>query len=430
MGFSEDIFKAYFDARKNKRSKLDQIEFEINYEKNLFQLERDLIDWTYTLWKSNVFISNFPVKREIFCAPFRDRVVHHLIYNYINDFYDRVFIDDAYSCRNFKWTSYWIKRIYNFIKSCSENYQKETRVLHLDISWYFMWISKEKLFSMIKKFLQKRFLDENFIKKFSERKINFLYKKFFDLQKQDSPGTGKKILDFLLKNIEKIIFNNPTKNCDIKSHKNAWTQLPKSKSLFFSKPWYWLPIWNLTSQLFWNVYLDGLDKFIKWDLKFKYYWRYVDDMILVHNSKEFLENSIPKIKEFLKEKLDLEISDKKTKLEKMRNWVDFLWWIIKPYRIYARNRTKWNFYKKIFKFNKIEEKFSKHVPGLDSQDYLISRKKNHQKFLKDVEITVNSYLWILKQFNSWKLRKKILWKISPKLRKYFRFYWYEKILMK
>ena len=65
------------------------------------------------------------------------------------------------------------------MRRCSNNYSKESWILQLDISWYFMWISKEKLFWMVKKFLEKRFLDENLIKKFSEKKIFKLYEKYY-----------------------------------------------------------------------------------------------------------------------------------------------------------------------------------------------------------------------------------------------------------
>jgi len=371
------------------------------------------------------------------------------------------------------------------MRRCSNNYSKESWILQLDISWYFMWISKEKLFWMVKKFLEKRFLDENLIKKFSEKKIFKLYEKYFDdnffeenfkeflkwkkfnknfyfddknfLEKfkilfLKNKIKREKILNFLLTNLEKIIFNNPRKNCNPKSHKNAWNQLPKSKSLFYSKPWYWLPIWNLTSQLFWNVYLDKLDKFIKNNLKIKFYWRYVDDMILIHNSKEKLQECEQEIKIFLKNNLNLEISDKKTKLKKFQDWVDFLWAIIKPHRIYVRNRTKWNFYKKIYKFNKKEKKFSEELRKYDKNQNLVisdfsiapdfpaipakagiqdenleNRKKNHKIFLQEVEDSVNSYLWILRQFDSYKLRSKILNTISPKLRKFFTFYKNQKL---
>jgi RNA-directed DNA polymerase len=81
-----DLFTAYYDARKNKRSKHSVLEYELNYESNLIKLRDDLLDGSYQISKSICFISNYPVKREIFAAQFEDRIIHHLVFNYINPF--------------------------------------------------------------------------------------------------------------------------------------------------------------------------------------------------------------------------------------------------------------------------------------------------------------------------------------------------------
>ena len=94
-----DLFLAYYDARKNKRKTINQLDFEINLEKNIFDLYEDLINDKYEINPCIYFINNYPVKREIFAGDFRDRVVHHLIYNYVYDIFDRYFIFDSYSCR-------------------------------------------------------------------------------------------------------------------------------------------------------------------------------------------------------------------------------------------------------------------------------------------------------------------------------------------
>lgn len=133
-----DLYKAYYDARKNKRNTLNQLDFEFNIESNIIKLWQEIITWTYKVWRSIYFIQNYPVKREVFAWDFRDRIVHHLIYNYISPIFERKFIYDSYSCRVWKWTSFWIKRISKFIKSCSNNYKEDSYILKLDISGYFM----------------------------------------------------------------------------------------------------------------------------------------------------------------------------------------------------------------------------------------------------------------------------------------------------
>ena len=92
-----DLFHAYYDARKNKRNTINQLQFEIEYERNIFELYRQIISYNYKPKRSICFVVENTVKREIFAADFSDRVVHHLIYNYIMPIFDPIFINDSYS---------------------------------------------------------------------------------------------------------------------------------------------------------------------------------------------------------------------------------------------------------------------------------------------------------------------------------------------
>ncbi|MDP3882658.1 MAG: reverse transcriptase domain-containing protein [Candidatus Staskawiczbacteria bacterium] len=360
-----DLFRAYYDARKNKRSTINALAFEIDYETKLFELYNELISEKYEISPSICFISFKPTKREIFAADFRDRIVHHLIYNYISPFFERLFINDAYSCRKNKGTSYGIKRLNHFIRSCSENYKKDCYILKLDIKGYFMAIDHNILYQKV----------ENTINRFRKEAS-------FDV-------------DFILRLIHKIIFHNHIKNCKIKGKREDWQGLPKSKSLFYAKKDKGLPIGNLTSQLFGNVYLNEFDHFVKYKLACKYYGRYVDDIAVVNKNKEYLKSIILVIKNYLEKELFLEMHPNKIYLQHFSKGVAFLGTIIKPRRIYIRNRTKGNFYKKINYWNKL---FSEKGGKLEKEDTL--------KFLA----SMNSYLGMLKQFNTHKLRKSILTK--------------------
>jgi len=133
-----DLFQAYFDARKNKRNTINALAFEKHLEANLFALTNEIIEHKYTPKPSICFVVDKPVKREIFAADFRDRVVHHFIYNYVSLIFEKTFINDSYSCRKGKGTHYGIKRIDHFIRSCSQNYSKDCYILKLDIKGYFM----------------------------------------------------------------------------------------------------------------------------------------------------------------------------------------------------------------------------------------------------------------------------------------------------
>ncbi len=211
--------------------------------------------------------------------------------------------------------------------------------------------------------------------------------------------------DFLLRLIHKIIFNNPIKNCRIKGKKENWFGLPKSKSLFFSAENKGLPIGNLTSQLFGNIYLNDFDHFAKCELGYKYYGRYVDDVVIVHRSKEYLKSIVPVIKNYLKERLLIELHFNKIYLQHFSKGVSFLGAVIKPFRIYITNRVKGNFYKKITYWNRF-----------------LSKKGGQlaKETAKKILASVNSYLGMMRHYNSYKLRSKILEKFFlPNLGSYF-----------
>jgi len=372
-----DLFQAYFDARRNKRSTINALDFEINYEKKIFELYKEIRDRKYEIGPSICFVVKEPTLREIFAADFRDRIVHHLLYNYINPIFERLFINDSYSCRKRKGTLYGIKRVDHFIRSCSKNYNQDCYILKLDIKSYFMSIDHLILFQKVKEALF-RYKDTTIIN--------------FDL-------------DFVLILLEKVIFNDPTKNCIIKGSKEDWKNLPKDKSLFFTDKNKGLPIGNLTSQLFGNVYLNDFDHFIKCKLKIKYYGRYVDDFVIVHPDKEYLKSIVPQLREYLKSNLFLNLHPKKIYLQHYSKGVSFLGAIIKPYRIYIKNRTKGNFYRKTKLWNDFWQK----------QKGKKVKREDFNKFISNI----NSYLGLTRHYQTYKLRNKLIEKnISSLLKPY------------
>jgi len=368
-----DLFRAYYDARRHKHGSDSALAFELNYESNLLTLARELADGIYQVGPSTCFVVKKPCRREVFAADFRDRVVHHLIFNYISPLFERTFIYDSYSCRVGKGTSLGIKRCGHFIRSCSRNYARDCHILKLDIQGYFMSIDKRILYGKIERVVKN-------------------YAGFCPFDKT-----------WLLALIHQVAFNDPTKNCVIKGKREDWFGLPKSKSLFFSKPDCGLPIGNLTSQLFANIYLDDFDHFVKNTLgKGGYYGRYVDDMVIVHQDKEYLKSVIPLIRNYLSDKLSLTLHPKKIYLQHYKMGVAFLGAILKPYRQYILNRTKGNCLAKIRIWNKIVAD---------------NNGKLSEELLAKFTASLNSYLGMMKQFNTYKLRKKILTEyLSPELR--------------
>jgi hypothetical protein len=199
--------------------------------------------------------------------------------------------------------------------------------------------------------------------------------------------------DLLMGLLEKVIYNDPTKNCIIKGRKTDWKGLPKSKSLFYSKRGCGLPIGNLTSQLFGNVYMNEFDHFVKRDLAIKYYGRYVDDFILVYPNREYLKQITGTIKEYLYVNLELELHPNKVYLQHFSKGVSYLGAYIKPHRIYISNRTKNNFYESIKKQSTIA---INHKPTKEDKNNFIS--------------SMNSYLGVLNHYRTYKLRKKMIFK--------------------
>ncbi len=364
--FLEDLFQAYFDARKNKRNTKSALVFELNFEENIFKLFNEIKNRNYEPQKSIAFVVLKPVKREVFAADFRDRVVHHLLFNYLNPIFEPTFINDSYSCRKSKGTLYGIRRAEHFMRSCSYNYQKKSFILKLDISGYFMSIDKELLYKMIEKELLK------------------------------SPEKIEGDLETILYLLKKTIFSDPTKNYKLRGKKEDWKGLPKSKSLFYAQNGKGLPIGNLTSQLFGNIYLNYFDNFLKRKLKVKYYGRYVDDMIFFSTNKTELLEIKRVVENYLSKNLGLAIHKNKVYLQNIRKGFDFLGAKVRPHRTLAGKRLKGNFYKALY---------------LYSKKLKVLFIKSSENVIKDLLLKIvsvfNSYLGMLCHFNSFNLRLKL-----------------------
>ncbi len=363
-----DLFRAYYEARKHKRNTVNQLKFEVNFERELFSLYEEISTRNYKLRPSICFVVDVPVKREVFAADFRDRVIHHLICKYIDPILERLLIEDSYSCRKGKGTLYGIWRVDQFVKECSENYTKDCFILKLDIRGYFMNIDRY----ILEKQLSELLSDEN---------IENAY--------HDTLQPDWSLVRYLIK---EIIFQDVKQDCIIKGSSSDWEGLPLSKSLFHSPSGKGLPIGNLTSQYFSNIYMHALDDYITSTLGIKYYGRYVDDFVIVHRDKEFLKKLIPRIKDFLKTNLHLELHPKKIYLQHYTKGVLFLGAVIKPNRLYIANRTVSHFRKAIHGFNC--QMALQEFPDKDD--------------LRRMRATVNSYLGVMQHFKSYNLKKKIL----------------------
>ncbi len=284
--------------------------FERDLSFNLIELYEDIVHRRYKVGRSICFIVDRPVKREVFAASFRDRIVHHLLYLYLLPVFEPLFIHDSYSCRVGKGTRIGIDRLDHHIRSVSNNYTKPCWVLMLDLQGYFMSIDRGRLYQIIVKTLKAKGKDR---------------------------GPEYDTMIYLL---QKIIFNDPTKNCYMKGHKSDWIGLTPSKSLFHSKTDCGLPIGNLTSQLFSNIYLNELDQYVKRALKCKHYGRYVDDFFIVDADKKQLLSLIPRLASFLDNELGLTLHPKKILLQRQDKGIPFLGCVLKSGKHYLSPRGR------------------------------------------------------------------------------------------
>ena len=301
-----DLYRAYKDARRHKRSRDYQLQFERNVEPELIRLHDAILSGTYRPGPSTCFIIHDPKMREVFAAQFRDRVVHHLLYNYIAPLLIPGFIRDTYSCIPGRGTHDGILRLEESIRTVSGNYSRPCFILKLDIQGYFMHIRRQRLLDICRCALEP-----------FRARLDFPLVKYL---------------------LEIIILDDPTQNCRRRGSVSDWDGLPESKSLFHSPPGCGLPIGNLTSQLFSNVYMDLFDKYMVSLVGERRYGRYVDDAYVVGSSPEELRRLVPLAERFLGRELGLSLSRNKIAIFSAYRGVEFLGAYLKPFRRYVGNR--------------------------------------------------------------------------------------------
>lgn len=298
----KNLLDAYKKAAKVKKDRLYVQEYDYNLEFNLLNLQKKLKNGTYQWGEYKRFYVCDPKKRLIAAAPFEDRIVHHAICNMIEPIFEKTFIDDSYACRKNKGTHKALRRTFEFVKEA--NY-----VLKADISKYFNSINGQILFSLLKR-------------KISDPK--------------------------LLKLLETLIASGSQATC-------GQQKLPLlANTLTLADCG--VPIGNLTSQLFANIYLNELDHLVKEKLAIEYYLRYMDDFVVFGQSKKELWKLAGEIREFLKTRLKLTLHPQKVHLTPTRCFLDFLGYKIYPEKILLRHRNLANYFKRRKKHKKWLEK--------------------------------------------------------------------------
>ena len=310
----ENLLLAWQEFRKGKSKRKDVQEFSFRLMDNIFQLHNDLLTKNYKHGEYEAFRINDPKPRDIHKAAVRDRLVHRAIYRVLYPFLDKVFIADSFSCRNNKGTHRAINKFREFSNIVSKNDTKTCWILKCDIKKFFASIDHNTLVDILRKYIP-----DNDILWLLEGIINGFY--------STKPDVG-------------------------------------------------LPLGNLTSQLFVNVYMNEFDQFVKHKLKIKYYIRYADDFVLFSENYDWLKAQIIFIKGFLDNELKLTLHPDKIFLKTLYSGLDFLGWV----------------------------NFSK---------YRVLRTATKRRVLKRARInlkndSLSSYLGLLKGGNSYNLTKRLL----------------------
>ncbi len=367
-----DLYVAFEDAARGKHKMSYVKKFEENLAENLNELCDELLGRTYKALPSKCFIVDYPKKREVFASMFRDRIVHHLYFRYTHQIFERTFIADTYSCIVGRGTLYGVERVRHHIRQASLNWQEECYAMSLDIRGYFMHIDRARLLKIATESL----------KKMSVHRVGLSDDVPLPsgvLLTEQTTWAEVRDFDFLLWLTEPIVMLDPMENCIIVGDPSDWDGLDPAKSMRNLQPGLGLPIGNLTSQLYSNVYLNVFDQYVKRVLGCRHYGRYVDDSSMIDPDRDWLLAQVPKVRDFLWDELGLELHQGKIHIQEVHKGVEFLGTFVKPYREYVSNKT------------------------LDRM-----RKKLQQVDLRNREAalrSVNSYLGIMSHTASYNLRR-------------------------
>ena len=303
--------------RGGKRKTMDTHGFEVNLFENLIRLRDALWDGYYYPSRGTVHVIFDPVQREIFAAPYVDRILHHWVVGTIMKWQDRRLIYDSYSCRKNKGTLFGIKRLQHHILSVSKNMKKEAYVVQLDISGYFMHIKKDVLYQRVMEGVDRQF----------------------------SPEARDRRYTILRWAVKQIIFDDPTDGVRLQGSYRDWIGLPLDKSLMLQPKGRGMVIGNYTSQTFSNIYLDPLDRFITMTLGYKHYGRYVDDFYFVVTREELAraKRDIDAIQKFLAG-YGVSLNKKKTKVTEVHKGIKFLGAVVRGFRVFPGKRIVQNFF--------------------------------------------------------------------------------------
>ncbi len=323
----ESLFIAWSEFRKGKTKRRDVQEFSRHLEKNIFRLQRELVEKKYKHSPYSSFYIHDPKVRHIRKASVKDRLVHQAAYTILTRIYEPRFVNDLYSSRVGKGTHAGVNALTSMTLKVSRNLTQPCWALKCDVSKFYDSVDHAALLDLIRITI-------------TDPSAQWLLTEIVEsFHHEGTPGKG-------------------------------------------------LPIGNLTSQIFTNIYLNELDQFVKQTLRVKYYARFADDLVLLSTGKKELQNYLPLIKKFLQERLKLQLHPKKVSIRPLHQGVDFLGYVVLPHHRVLRTKTKRRMLRKLDQ--RLNECFSD----------LVSKESLNQ--------TLQSYLGLISHVNAFELKRDVL----------------------
>ena len=293
------LVQAWLDCRRTKRNSASAQAFEAAAESNLFELHEELASGSYQPGRSICFVITRPRPREVWAAQFRDRIVHHLLYNRIAPQFHAAFTADSCACIPGRGTLYAAQRLEHQVRSVTSNWSEPAHYLKCDLANFFVSIDKTVLHAQL----------------------------------------ARRVAEpWWMSLAAVLLMHDPRQDVEVRSRLHELALVPPHKSLFNAPDDHGLPIGNLSSQFFANVLLDDLDQFAKHRLRAPHFVRYVDDFVLLHRSPQWLNGAREHIEGKLAE-LHLQLNPRKTILQPVARGIDFVGHVIKPWRRTTRPRT-------------------------------------------------------------------------------------------
>ncbi len=295
-----NLVQAWLDCRRTKRNSESAQAFERHADRYLVALHEQLLAGAWRPGRSFCFVVTQPRCREVWAAPFRDRIVHHLLHAKIAPRFLASFVHTSSARIPSKGTLFAAQQLEHHVRSVTRNWSAPAWALKCDLANFFVAIDKHVLWAELEPRISEPFW-------------------------RDLAHT--------------VLFHDPRADYDLRCPPALLDRVPPHKRLLNAPADTGLPIGNLSSQFFANVLLNVLDQHVKHQLRARWYGRYVDDFYLLDPSPQRLNEALANIAAYLPARLHCRLNPRKTVLQPVERGIDFVGHVLRPWRRTTRPRT-------------------------------------------------------------------------------------------